>query len=135
MIGGRRGVSIYLEEAKIRKQKSLEAIKASQAEIDTLKKQIGSSFTLDGVERLRLELKDLQDKNMATVSFEERLDSVASLGTKVYPAEDLKSRRIKCGLDIRGSPKIGEKEGLAKMVYGSAYGIRTRDLLLEREVS
>jgi len=70
------------------------------------------------VEKLRLELKNLQDRNMSEASFEERLDLVARLGIIVYPSEDLKSRRIKCGLDIRGTQKTGEQEGFAKVVYG-----------------
>ncbi|MFC1961850.1 hypothetical protein ACFLWN_02250 [Chloroflexota bacterium] len=54
-----------------------------------------------GEESLRLELKSLQNRNVAEASFEERLDIVARLGIKVYPSEDLKSRRIKCSVDIR----------------------------------
>ncbi len=60
---------------------------------------------------------------------------VGELGIKVYPSEDLKARRIKCGLDMRGIQNIGEQDGFTKVVYGSAYRIRTGDLLLEREVS
>jgi DNA repair exonuclease SbcCD ATPase subunit len=121
---GFEGGLYTLEEAKHRKQKSLEAIKASHVEVDTLKKQMGNGFTPDGLEKLKLELRNLQDRNMAKVSFEERLDSVASLGIKVCPAEDLKSRRIKCGLDIRGIPNTGEQSRFAKVVYGSAYRIK-----------
>ena len=125
-----------IEEAKSKKQKNLEAINKTQAEIDALKKQIEiNKFNPDYIKRLRLELKNLQDRNLAEASFEERLDLVARLGIKVYPSEDLKSRRIKCGVDIRGIQNSGEQSGLAKVVYGSAYRIRTGDLLLEREVS
>ncbi len=114
----------------------MEAINSAQLEIDSLKKQKeASGFTPDGIERLRLELKNLQDRNMSEAGFEERLDFVARLGIKVYPSKDLKSRRIKCGMDIRGIQKTGEQEGFAKKVFGSAYRIRTGDLLLEREVS
>jgi hypothetical protein len=92
-----------------------------------LKKQMNASgFTPDGVEKLRLELKKLPDRNMAKVNFEERLDLVASLGIKVYPAEDLKSRRIKCGIDIRGTQKTGEQDGFAKVVYGRPCRIKGR---------
>ena len=128
---GFEGGLYTLEEAKLRKQKSLEAINVAQAEIDILKKQNGNSFTPDGIERLRLELKNLQDRNMAEASFEERLDLVGRLGIKVYPSEDLKSRRIKCGMDIRGIQKIGEQEGFAKVVYGRPYRSRTCDTLIK----
>jgi len=111
-------------EAQLRKQKSQEAINTAQVEINTLKERLkAGGFTADAVKSLRLELKDLQNKNMAEVSFEERLDLIARLGIKVYPSEDLKTRRIKCGVDIRGIQKTGEQDGLVKVVYGSAYGI------------
>ena len=131
---GFEGGLYTLEEAKLRKQKSLEAINVAQAEIDILKKQNGNSFTPDGIERLRLELKNLQDRNMAEASFEERLDLVARLGIKVYPSEDLKSRRIKCGMDIRGIQKIGEQEGFAKVVYARPCRSRTCDTLIKSQV-
>ena len=132
---GFEGGLYTLEEAKLRKQRSIDAIKATQVDIGALKMQIGKNFTSDGVESLRIELKNLQDRNMAEASFEERLDLVARLGIKVYPSEDLKSRRIKCGMNIRDIQKTREQDGFAKVVYGSAYRIRTGDLLLEREVS
>jgi len=96
-------------EAQLRKQKSQEAINTAQVEINTLKERLkAGGFTADAVKSLRLELKDLQNKNMAEVSFEERLDLIARLGIKVYPSEDLKTRRIKCGVDIRGIQKTEE---------------------------
>jgi len=58
---------------------------------------------------------------------------VARLGIKVYPSEDLKSRRIKCGMDIRGIQKIGEQEGFAKVVYGRPYRSRTCDTLIKSQ--
>jgi hypothetical protein len=131
---GFEGGLFTLKEAKLRKQKSLEAINTAQAEIDTLKKQTGNSFTLNDVEKLRLELRNLQDRNMSEASFEERLDLVARLGIKVYPTEDLKSRRIKCGLDIRGIQKSGEQDGFAKVVYGRPCRSRTCDTLIKSQV-
>ncbi len=99
--------------------------------IDGQEKQNGNSFTPDGIERLRLELKNLQDRNMAEASFEEQLDFVAGLGIKVYPSEDLKSRRIKCGMDIRGIQKTGEQDGFVKVVYGRPCRSRTGDTLIK----
>ena len=131
---GFEGGLYTLEEAKLRKQKSLEAINVAQAEIDILKRQNGNSFTPDGIERLRLELKNLQDRNMAEASFEERLDLVARLGIKVYPSEDLKSRRIKCGMDLRGIQEIEEQDGFAKVVFGRPCRSRTCDHLIKSQV-
>ncbi len=86
------------------------------------------------MEKLKLELKNLQDRNMAEASFEERLDLVARLGIMVYPAEDLKSRRIKCAMDMRGIQKTGEQDGFAKVVYGRPYRSRTCDTLIKSQV-
>jgi len=98
---GFEGGLYTLEEAKLRKQKSLEASNAAQAEINTLKMQIGTNFTTDGVKSLKLELKGFQNRNLKGANFEECLNLVAGLNIKVYPSEDLKSRRIKCGINIR----------------------------------
>jgi len=130
---GFEGGLYTLEEAKLRKRKSQEAIDAARLEIETLRKQIGSSFTPDGVEKLRLELKNLQDRNMIEASFEKRLDFVAKLGIKVYPSEDLKSRRIKCGLGIKEIQKTGEQGGFAKVVFGRPYRSRTCDTLIKSQ--
>ena len=130
---GFEGGLYALEEAKLRKQKSLEAINTAQVEIDVLKKQFNASgFTPDGIENLRLELMSLQNRNMAEANFEERLDLVARLGIKIYSSEDLKSRRIKCGVDIRGIRKTGEQNGYAKVVFGRPYRSRTCDTLIKR---
>ena len=80
-------------------------------------------------------LKNLRNLNLEETTFDERLDLVAKLGMMVYPSEDLNTRHIKCGIDIRGMSNLGEQDRFAKVVYGSAYRIRTGDLLLEREVS
>ncbi len=112
---GFEGGLYTLEEAKFRKQKGQEAINTAQLEINTLKEQLNAGgFTPDTVKSLRLELKSLQDRNMAEASFEERLDLVARLGVKVYPSEDLKSRRIKCGVDLGEIQKQGSRTGLQK---------------------
>jgi len=71
------------------------------------------------------------NRNIAQASFEERLDLVAQLGIKVYPSEDLKSRRIKCGMDIRNIENSGGQQGYAKVVYGRPYRSRTCDTLIK----
>jgi len=65
---------VIREEAKFRKKK---AINSAQAEIDTLREQIGNSFTMDSAGKLKLELKDLQRRNLKDTSLEERLNLVA----------------------------------------------------------
>ena len=115
-----------LEEAKIRKQKSQEAIDIAQIEINNLRRQISNSFTRDSVEKLRLELTSLQSKNLEEAGFEERINLVAKLNIKVYPSEDLKSRRIKCGMNICDIEKIGGQDGFAKVVFGRPCRIKGR---------
>jgi hypothetical protein len=51
------------------------------------------------------------------------------------PSEDLKSRKIFYRLILARINDEKEQAGFAKVVFGSAYRIRTGDLLLEREVS
>jgi len=46
--------------------------------------------------------------------------------------DDLKSRRIKCGLDIRGIQKTEEQDEFAKVVFGRPYRSRTCDTLIKR---
>jgi hypothetical protein len=63
------------------------------------------------------------------------MDLLTRLGITVYPSEDLKSRRVSCQLSIGKNMGEVEQVGVVKKVIGSAYRIRTGDLLLEREVS
>ena len=113
-------------------RKNQEAINKAQVGIDTLRRQIGNGFTTDSVDRLRIELKSLQSKNLKEAGFEERLNLVAKLNIKVYPSEDLKSRRIKCGMNIRDIEKMGEQGEFAKVVFGRPYRSRTCDTLIKR---
>ncbi len=41
----------------------------------------------------------LRDQNLDGATFEERAEIVTKLGIEVYPAEDLKSMRVRCLLD------------------------------------
>ena len=94
----------------------------------------------------------LRDRNLDEATFGEKLTLVSKLGIKVYPSEDLRSMRVICQLDLRDVPSQDESgttissetkagwEGeptneCGKVMFGSAYRIRTGDLLLEREVS
>ena len=107
-----------IKEAKDRKQKYLDTINKVKSEINTLGSQYTNNFSPDNIEQLRHKLKHLKENNLERANFEERMDLVARLGIRVYPSEDLTSRRIKCGLDIRGTEKTGEQDGFAKVVYG-----------------
>jgi hypothetical protein len=131
---GFEGGFYTLEEARSKKKKYLEAINEVKTEINVIKKQRDvNSFTPDNVERLRLELKNLQDRNLAEASFEERLELVARLGIKVYPSEDLKSGRIACGLNIKGIGNEEGQDGSTKVVSGRPCRSRTCDHLIKSQ--
>jgi len=131
---GFEGGLYSLGDAKIRKQKYIQVIEDVQSEISILRRQMEHRITQDNLEILKHDLEILLSKNLVDASFEEKLDLVARLGIKVYPSEDLKSRRIKCGLDIKGIQKTGEKNGFAKVVYGRPYRSRTCDTLIKSHV-
>ncbi len=131
---GFEGGLYSLEDAKIKKRKYILVIEDVQSEISILRKQVESRITQDTLENLKHDLETLLNKNLGDTSFEDKLDLVAGLGIKVYPSEDLKSRRIKCGLDINSFQKTGEQTGCAKVVYGRPYRSRTCDTLIKSQI-
>jgi hypothetical protein len=56
-------------------------------------------------------------------SFEECLELVAKLNIEVYPWEDLKSRRINCGMNVRDIQKTEEQDWFAKVVLVGRAGL------------
>jgi hypothetical protein len=72
---------------------------------------------------LRKELELLRERNLKETSFEEKEELVARLGIKIYPSEDLKSRRISCQLNLQRTQNERKQSDSAKVVYGSAYRI------------
>ena len=87
---------------------------------------VRENFNLDS---LRQELLSLRSQNLEEASFEEKAELIASLGVKVIPAEDLKTRRICCRLNLENTQKKGGENGLTKVTFGGAGGIRTPYLL------
>jgi hypothetical protein len=124
------------EEVRAKLGEHRQAIARAESEIGRLNKQMTNrSLSAIEAELLRQELNALRDRNLMESTFEERTDLVAKLGIKVLPSEDLKSRKIFCRLNLAKVNDEKEQAGFAKVVFGSAYRIRTGDLLLEREVS
>ena len=76
------------------------------------------------IDFLRQELLSLRSQNLEEASFEEKAELIARLGVKVIPAEDLKTRRICCRLNLDAQKKGGEN-GLTKVTFGGPGGIRT----------
>lgn len=70
-------------------------------------------------------MKALRERNLREASFEEKADLVVILGIKVYPSEDLKSRRIACQLNLSQIAGESEPGDFAKVVFGEPNRIRT----------
>ncbi len=116
--------SIYsLEEAKKRKFDYQGVIEKATQEISCLHAQMeAQSFSRGDVESLRQEFKVLRERNLKEATFGERADLVAMLGIKVYPSEDLKSRRIICRLNLMKVDSEREQSDFAKVTFGGAEG-------------
>ncbi len=118
-----------LEEARKKKLDYRDAIGKEMQEISRLQAQVETQgFSRGDAEALRQELRGLRERNLKEATFEEKVDLVAMLGIKVHPAEDLKSRRIVCRLNLKKVVGEREQNDFAKVMLGGAEGIRTPDL-------
>ena len=107
--------------AKKKKSDYEALIDRGSQEMNNLKAQVGArGFSRSDRESLRQELVSLREQNLQKASFPEKLDLVAMLGIKVYPAEDLKSRRIVCRLNPHREAGKGEQSEVAKVILGKA---------------
>jgi hypothetical protein len=112
-----------LEEARNRKAEYQRRIEEAREEIARLQAQVkAQGISPDMADALREELRALRNRNLEEASFEERVDVIAMLGVKVYPSEDLRSRRIACRINL---PKLQGEGGepasdFAKRVFGGA---------------
>ena len=105
-----------LEEAREKRNRYQHAIDAVEEEIRRLEDAaVRRSLSLEDVELLREELTRLKDRNLEEAAFEERRELVATLGIRVWPSEDLMSRRVACRLNLRS---LGEKT--AKSVFAKS---------------
>ena len=80
------------------------------------------------LESVRKNLFSLRLQNLEEATFEDKVEIIARLGLKVIPGEDLKTRRICCRLNLDNDLKKGAENGLSKVTFGGAEGIRTPDL-------
>jgi hypothetical protein len=108
-----------LEEARKKKYDYQHAIEKEMQEISHLQAQIeAQGFSRGDIETLRQELRSLRERNLKEATFEEKGDLVAMLGIRVYPAEDLKSRRIVCRLNLKKVVGEREQNDFAKVIFG-----------------
>ena len=91
-----------------------------------------SNLSAIEAELLRQELKALSDRNLLESTFEERVDLIAKLGIKILPAEDLKSRKILCQLNLAKANEERERASFAKVTFGGPFGT-VPELLFEKK--
>jgi hypothetical protein len=124
--GWERG--LYLEaEAKAKIAETREAIAVAEEEIARLRPKVdGGHLGATDLEMLRQELRLLRSRNLENAKFEEKADLVAKLGIKVFPSEDLKSRRIECRLNLLQTTGGEEQSVFAKAINGGTLKTRSR---------
>ncbi|MFQ5872189.1 MAG: recombinase family protein, partial [Dehalococcoidia bacterium] len=117
---GFEGGLYSLEEAQRRMAQHQATVTQAEEEIRRLRQEPearpSSSHTLD---LMRGELRALRDRNLGQAAFEEKLDVVAKLGIKVFPAEDLKSMRVTCQLDLDHARSNEQADGAASGETGA----------------
>ena len=112
-----------IDEAKEKKrhyQTDIDNIEVEIAKLEARKNEQGLSP--ENVRSLRQELERFMERNIKEASFQEKLELLAIAGIVVYPSEDLKSRKIKCQLDLAKVKKEGQQAGFAKVTFGGPYG-------------
>jgi hypothetical protein len=113
------------EDAKTHITGYQKAISSSEQEIERLQQPGGDGLTSIDIENLRLELKAFAEKKFEEATFEEKQDIISKLNIKAYPSEDLKTMRVKCGVNF--VPEDSDNIQCGKIIFAPARGIRTND--------
>lgn len=117
-----------LEEAKTRIVNYQNAALKAKEEMDRFRQTVNKPFALKDIDALRKDLKALAESNLEKATFEEKREIIDKLNIKIYPTEDLKTMRIKSGINVAGN--IGTGGGsqfvqCGKIILAPAKGIRT----------
>jgi DNA invertase Pin-like site-specific DNA recombinase len=90
-----------IDDAKASIAGCQDTIGKSEQEIRRIREQASnySNSAIDS-DTLKQELKQLAAINLDEATFEEKRDIINKLGIRVYPSEDLKTMRVKCGLKL-----------------------------------
>jgi DNA invertase Pin-like site-specific DNA recombinase len=109
-----------IEEAKSRIANCQKTIAEAERETNRSEHQMSDNSTVIDVDALRQELKSLGEKNLDEATFEDRRDILNKLDIRVYPSEDLKTVKVKCGLslDIKDKDEIADVDGCRIVVSG-----------------
>jgi hypothetical protein len=111
------------EDAKTHITGYQKAISSSEQEIERLQQPGGDGLTSIDIENLRLELKAFAEKKFEEATFEEKQDIISKLNIKAYPSEDLKTMRVKCGVNF--VPEDSDNIQCGKIIFAPLKGIRT----------
>ena len=109
-----------IEEAKSRIANCQKTIAEAERETSRSEHQMSGNSTVIDVDALRQELKSLGEKNLDEATFEDKRDILSKLDIRVYPSEDLKTVKVKCGLslDIEDKDEIADVDGCRIVVSG-----------------
>lgn len=89
------------DEAKRRLDNHRAVVHKAEAEIQRLQEGMKAPANrVADIELIRQELHAIRDRNLDQATFEEKAEIISKLGIKVYPAEDLKSIRVLCQLNL-----------------------------------
>ena len=111
-----------VDDAKVRIAGCQDAIGKAEQEIRRIREQVNnySTSAIDS-DTLRQELQQLATKNLEEATFEEKRDIINRLSIRVYPSEDLKTMRVKCGLKLMiegdNNGSVGE-DGCGIVMFG-----------------
>jgi len=109
-----------IEEAKSRIANCQKTVAEAERETSRIRSQMSGNSTVIDVNALRRELKNLVEKNLNEATFEAKRDIMNKLDIRVYPTEDLKTVKIKCGLslNIEDKDEIADMDGCRIVVSG-----------------
>jgi len=114
-------VGLYsIGEAKSRIANCQKTATEAERETSRIRYQMSGNSTVIDVNALSRELKILVEKNLDKATFEHKRDILNKLDIRVYPSEDLKTVKIKCGLslDIEDKDEIADADGCRIVVSG-----------------
>jgi uncharacterized small protein (DUF1192 family) len=86
-----------VDEAKMRIGSYQDAIARTEKETERFGQHGNRGFNTGDIDTLRQELRVLAEKNLEGADFKERRDVISKLDIRIYPSEDLKTMRVRCG--------------------------------------
>ncbi len=109
-----------IEEAKSRIANCQKTVAEVERETSRSRYQMSGNSKVIEVNALRQDLKSLAEKNLDEATFEDKRDILNKLDIRVYPSEDLRTVKIKCGLslDIENKDEIADVDGCRIVVSG-----------------